>query len=158
MINIAEMPDAWNWEDVDGYDFTGRHVDQGSCGSCYLLANNNMLESRIKIWFGKEVLLGHQQRLDCNFMNEGCHGGWGFFDGLFVEQFGAVADQCARYEGSASPEGCGRWSGCDPVAGVKDTYYVGAKRAYGQMSEQDMIKEVRARGPILIDFNAGAEF
>ena len=26
------------------------------------------------------------------------------------------------------------------------------------MSEQDMIKEVRARGPILIDFNAGREF
>jgi len=26
------------------------------------------------------------------------------------------------------------------------------------MSEQDMLKEVRARGPILIDFNAGREF
>ena len=44
------------------------------------------------------------------------------------------------------------------MAGVKDTYYVGEKRSYGTMSEQDMIKEVRARGPILIDFNAGAEF
>ena len=29
-------------------------------------------------------------------------------------------------------------------------------KAYGQMSEADMIKELRSRGPFLLDFNAGA--
>ena len=43
------------------------------------------------------------------------------------------------------------------MVGVKDTYYVGGG-AYGKMSEADMLKEVRARGPILFDFNAGMEF
>lgn len=116
-----------------------------------------MLESRLKIHFGIDLPLSVQQRMDCNFINEGCHGGWGYFDGLFLEQYGAVAESCAAYEGSINPEGCGKWAKCPKVAGVKDTYYVG-NRHYGGMSEQDMLKEVRARGPILIDFNAGSEF
>ena len=43
------------------------------------------------------------------------------------------------------------------MAGVKDTYYVGPGY-YGGMSEQDMIKELRVRGPILFDFNANSVF
>ena len=31
-------------------------------------------------------------------------------------------------------------------------------KAYGQMSEADMIKELRSRGPFLLDFNANASF
>lgn len=156
-INIDDLPESWTWENVNGYDFASRHIDQGHCGSCYLLATNAMLESRIKIWYGKDMPLSVQQRLDCNFINEGCHGGWGYFDGLFLEQYGAVSEQCAAYVASTSPEGCGKHASCPKIAGVKDTYYVG-NRHYGGMSEQDMIKEVRARGPILIDFNAGREF
>ena len=43
------------------------------------------------------------------------------------------------------------------MAGVSDTYYVG-KDFYGGMSEQDMMKELRVRGPILFDFNANSVF
>lgn len=116
-----------------------------------------MLESRIKIWFGEQRDISVQHRLDCSFVNEGCHGGWGYFDGLFLENYGAVDEKCAAYEASISPDGCARWSSCEPIVGVSDVYYVGP-RAYGRMSEADMLKEVRARGPILIDFNAGFEF
>jgi len=42
------------------------------------------------------------------------------------------------------------------VVTVKNTRYVGGH--YGGMSEADMIKEIRARGPMLIDFNAGPTF
>lgn len=103
------MPAEWNWEDVNGYNFSPRVYDQGHCGSCYLLANNGMLESRLKIWFGVDIELSIQHRMDCSFVNEGCHGGWGFFDGLFLENYGAVEEKCAPYEGSTSPEGCARW-------------------------------------------------
>ncbi len=150
------MPAAWNWENVNGYNFSGRHTDQGHCGSCYLLATNSMLESRIKIHFGKEINLSPQHRLDCSFINEGCHGGWGYFDGLFLEQFGAVEESCAPYQASSEPSGCGKWSECPIVAGVKNTKYVGGH--YGGMSEADMIKEIRAKGPMLVDFNAGPTF
>lgn len=43
------------------------------------------------------------------------------------------------------------------MAGVSDTYYVGPGH-YGDMSEQDMIKELRVRGPILFDFDANEVF
>ena len=51
-IGMEEMPASWSWEDVNGYDFTSEPSDQGSCGSCYLLATNGMLEARNRIWFG----------------------------------------------------------------------------------------------------------
>lgn len=76
---------------------------------------------------------------------------------MFLETFGAVEEKCAPYEGSTTPRGCARWAECPIVAGVKDTYYVGSG-AYGKMSEADMLKEVRTRGPLLFDFNAGVEF
>ena len=109
-IDISDMPTDWSWENVGGYNFTGRHQDQGHCGSCYLIATNSMLEARIKIWYGKEVHLSTQQRLDCSFINEGCHGGWGYLDGIFMEQYGAVAEECATYQGSMSPTGCATWA------------------------------------------------
>ena len=59
--------------------------------------------------------------MDCNFINEGCHGGWGYLDGLFLENFGAVEESCAPYQGSSDLEGCGKWSHCPVVAAAKNT-------------------------------------
>lgn len=88
------------------------------------------MEARIRIWYGQDLPLSVQHRMDCNFMNEGCHGGWGQFDGLFLENYGAVDENCARYEGAVDVKGCAAWSKCPIVATVKDTYYVGT-RGYG---------------------------
>lgn len=94
--------------------------------------------------------------MDCSFMNEGCHGGWGYLDGLFLENFGAVEESCAPYQGSIDPDGCAKWAKCPTIAKVENTRYVGGH--YGGMSEADMIKEIRTKGPMLIDFNAGPSF
>ena len=51
-VNLDDLEAEFNWEDLNGYDFSGRIIDQGKCGSCFLLATNGMLESRIKIWEG----------------------------------------------------------------------------------------------------------
>jgi C1A family cysteine protease len=53
-FDLEEMPINFNWEDVMGFDFTGDVKDQKGCGSCYAIATTSMLESRVKIWFGKE--------------------------------------------------------------------------------------------------------
>lgn len=53
-LNIDEMPENWDWSNVNGYDFVARHIDQGHCGSCYMIATNVMMESRIKIKYGVE--------------------------------------------------------------------------------------------------------
>ena len=122
---MTKFEDSWDWSNVHGYDFSSRHVDQGRCGSCFMMATTAMLESRIKIWFGEDRQISLQHRLDCGFLNEGCHGGWGYFDGLWIENYGAVSEQCAPYQASASPDGCAQWSRCPKIAGVSDVYYVG---------------------------------
>jgi len=53
-IRREELPTDFRWDDFEGYDFVGRHSDQGGCGSCYAVAANTMLESRIKIWYGED--------------------------------------------------------------------------------------------------------
>lgn len=89
-------------------------------------------------------------------MTEGCHGGWGLLGGLFLESYYTVAEKDGRYEAKTTPHACRAYENAQPVASVEDTYYVGG--AYGKMSEESLMKEIRARGPVLYDFNAGYEF
>ena len=93
----VELEVEFRWDDIDGFDFTGDIRDQQGCGSCYALATVSMLESRIKIWFGLERKLSSQFVLQCNFMTEGCNGGWGTHTGFFLEHFYTVDEDCAPY-------------------------------------------------------------
>ena len=34
-IKMKDLPEEWNWENVDGVDFTGNVKNQGACGSCF---------------------------------------------------------------------------------------------------------------------------
>ena len=51
---------------------------------------------------------------------------------------------------------CAQYEGKTPAAKVDSVYYIGG--GYGQATELDLMKEIRARGPVLYDFNAGYEF
>ena len=124
-IDEETLPVNWRWDDVQGYDFTGRKIDQKACGSCYTIATNGMLESRLKIWYGHETTLSSQFRLDCNFMNEACHGGWGYTDAAFLKSFYTVDEACAPYLGDLNPQGCEAYRNCDPVAGIDHFYFPG---------------------------------
>lgn len=53
-FNPSDLPDTWDWRDVDGFDFTSPIRDQGGCGSCYTISFVQALESRVKIHTGKE--------------------------------------------------------------------------------------------------------
>lgn len=121
-----------------------------------MIASNAMLESRLKIWFGVEKELSSQFSLQCNFMTEGCHGGWGIFTGFFLENFYAVDASCAPYQAKTAENGCSAFSQCAPVAKVGHTYYVSDH--YGGMSEETIMKELRANGPLLYDFMADHVF
>lgn len=155
-IGIDDLPESFTWEDFQGYNFVGDVMDQKGCGSCYVVASTTMLESRIMVYYGEKHDLSSQFPLQCNFMNEGCHGGWGIFNGIWLEDYYTVARQDANYRGATTPDGCQQFRDALPRAKVANTYYIGGH--YNGMSERDMMWELRARGPFLLDFNAGRAF
>ena len=64
-----------------------------------MIATITMLESRIKLYYGEEKVLSSQMPLQCNFLTEGCHGGWGYLGGMFLESYYTVNEKDARYKG-----------------------------------------------------------
>lgn len=97
---------AFDWSNFRGHDFVGKMMDQKSCGSCYMIATITMLESRIKIFYGEERSLSSQMPLQCNFLTEGCHGGWGLLAGMFLESYYTVDDNKAPYKASTPEHTC----------------------------------------------------
>ena len=85
-IPDAEIPAVYDFRNIEGYDFTNPVRDQGHCGSCYTAAFNQAVESRLKIKYGQKVpMLSAQHVLSCNYLTEGCQGGWPHLNGFFME-------------------------------------------------------------------------
>ena len=63
--------------------------------------------------------------LSCNFLNEGCEGGWAFFNGLFMEKGHMVREDCGPYRGTTNGEKCSFYQKCPAVAKIEQSYFVG---------------------------------
>ena len=105
--NIDEIPDSlvpkeYDFRNIEGYDFTGSVRDQAECGSCYTLGFIQAIEARLKLKYaqrGSEIPgISPQFQMECNYMNEGCDGGWGIFNGFFAERASLVSEKCAPYK------------------------------------------------------------
>lgn len=79
-------------------------------------------------------------------MNEGCGGGWAFFNGYFAENAYMVKDQCMPYKAKTKGLTCGMAQNCSAYAKLERSYFVGG--AYGEVSEESMMKELVRNGPI----------
>ena len=90
-----------------------------------MIASTDILESRIKLWYGKERNLSVQFPLECNFLTEGCHGGFAYEYGLFLESYYTVAEEDAPYEATSEVNKCKMYENAKPVASVEKSYYVG---------------------------------
>jgi hypothetical protein len=55
LIPDSEIPLNYDFSNIEGYDFTGPIRDQGACGSCYTVSFTQVLESRLKLKYGKDV-------------------------------------------------------------------------------------------------------
>lgn len=98
-----QLPDHFDWRDVQGFDFTGQVRDQKSCGSCYTVAFTQVAESRLRLKYGKEVPeISPQFLINCNYMTEGCEGGWPHFHAYFAENGHLVSEECAPYQGKTA--------------------------------------------------------
>lgn len=115
------------------------------------------MEARIKLKYGKQPpMLSPQMLMTCNYMNEGCDGGWPHFNVFMSENGHLVSEECAPYIHRTKGDDCKNYQQCKPISKVKKSYFVGG--GWGNTSEKKMMKEILRNGPINGDFQAPSMF
>lgn len=158
-ISSESLPLEWDWTNIDGVNYVTSVREQGDCGGCYIISTIGMLESRLRIFTNNEFndKLSAQYLVSCNFYTEGCNGGYPTLVNKFISEFGAVPERCMEWLGDDGE--CNKV--CDESSlpykvSVSDFYYIGGY--YGASDEESMMKELRARGPIIGNFEPQMDF
>jgi len=155
-ISEDELPESWDWTNINGVNYVPSPREQKNCGSCYILSTIEMIESRLRILTNNDfqTSLSIQYALSCNFYTEGCNGGYPTLVNKFISEFNLIPDSCAHYQ--AKNTEC--VTECDsPLrVSVSDYYYIGGY--YGASDEENMMKEIRARGPIIANLEPSRDF
>ena len=95
-----QIPEQFSFNNIDGFDFTSQIRNQEHCGACYATSFVQVVEARTKLLYGKEAeALSTQFLLSCNYLNEGCEGGWPIFNGYLAENGYLISEECAPYLG-----------------------------------------------------------
>eukprot|EP00359_Climacostomum_virens_P003150 CAMPEP_0204917340 /NCGR_PEP_ID=MMETSP1397-20131031/14927_1 /ASSEMBLY_ACC=CAM_ASM_000891 /TAXON_ID=49980 /ORGANISM="Climacostomum Climacostomum virens, Strain Stock W-24" /LENGTH=525 /DNA_ID=CAMNT_0052090137 /DNA_START=604 /DNA_END=2179 /DNA_ORIENTATION=+ len=153
------LPEAWDWADINGVSYVSKPREQGDCGSCYTISTVEMLESRLRIKTGDldMELLSEQYLVSCSFYTEGCGGGYPTLLNKFISEFTIVPQHCLPYKEKDAPcvLQCDQDSLRQKVT-VSDFYYIGG--FYGASDEENMMKEIRARGPVIANFEPPYDF
>lgn len=156
-IPDSEIPLSYDFSNIDGYDFTGPIRDQAACGSCYTVSFTQVAESRLKMKYGKEInQISPQFLMQCNYLNEGCDGGWSFYHGYLLENGHMVSEECAPYQAKTKGIKCKDFAHCPPVARVHSSYFIGG--AYGESTEKRMMKEMLKNGILNGELNVPQVF
>jgi len=153
----GDLPDSFDWRDVNGTDYTTPIKDQGFCGSCWAFATVGPLECNIKIKDNKTVNLSEQWLVSCNRDGWGCNGGWEAHD---YHQWkidpcgdtGAVLEEDFPYEANNSPCGCPY----NHSYKISTWAYIG--KSYGVPSVNSIKQAIMDYGPIFVCVAADAAF
>lgn len=148
-IDVTKLPKNWDWRNVGGVNFVPSPRRQLNCGSCYIFSLVSSLESRLRIMTNNKdrTEFSRQFPLGCSFYTEGCQGGYPFLVAKFFHEFEVIPESCAPYD----PVNVNCHNTCDytqhPIKYTVSKYeYLGG--FYGATNEIDILKEIRARGPI----------
>lgn len=160
-IPASVIPNTWDFRNIEGYDFTGHLRDQGWCGSCYTMAFVQVMESRLKLKYAnkmKEDLksLSPQHLLVCNYLTDGCQGGWTSYHGFFTENAHLTTEECAPYKGKTNGDHCGNYEKCPPIARNNKTYYVGDYHL--RLTQEQIQQELLMHGPVTTSVMAGGQW
>ena len=101
-------------------------------------------------------MLSAQYLMQCNYMNEGCDGGWSFFHGYLAENGHLVDEECAPYKARTKGMTCGEYKKCQTKAKIQKSYFIGG--AYGESSEKKMMKEILHGGIVNGELNVPRVF
>jgi len=115
------------------------------------------MEARLKLRYGKQPpIISPQMLITCNYMNEGCDGGWPHFNVFLAENGHVVSEKCSPYKSKTKEDICKNHENCPPVAKIEKSYFVGG--GWGNTSEKRMMKEILRNGPLNGDFQAPSMF
>ena len=158
-IDEETLPKNWDWRNVGGINFYSEERKQGDCGSCYVIGTISVLESRLRIkTLNKDkTKFSIQFPISCNFYSEGCDGGYPILVAKFFKDFEIIPDECFLYK--EKNDNCNKicdYSKYKKKYIVNDYGYIGG--FYGASNELNMIKELRARGPIIGNIKVPVSF
>ena len=115
------------------------------------MAFTQAVEARMKVKYGVEPpQLSPQMLLSCNYMTEGCEGGWPHMHAYFTENGHLTSEACAPYVAMTKNKPCSLYRECPREAKVTKTWDIGG--AYGKSSEKLMMKEILRNGPLNTEF------
>jgi len=148
------LPTQWDWRNVSGRNFLDDVIDQGSCGSCYMVATTHMLAARHRIKTDPNFEgFSFNFPLFCSEYNQGCDGGYAFLAAKWASDVGLVPKSCSAED----PEGLK--TTCTLTCSVANLtkswravnhHYVGGY--YGAASEEEMKRELVEDGPLVVSF------
>lgn len=150
-----ELPEQFDWRNVNGVNYVSPVRNQGECGSCYAFSSLAMLESRLRIMTNNtlKVSFSPQDIVSCSKYSQGCMGGFPFVTaGKYAQDFGAVSEECYPYKGhdySCNRKHCKRYY----VANYK---YIGG--FYGGCNEELMKIDLIENGPLTVAFQVYPDF
>lgn len=151
-----QLPDSFDWSNVNGVNYVSPVRNQGQCGSCYAFASMAMLEARLRIATNNSVsvVLSPQDVMGCSEYSQGCAGGFPYLiAGKYAQDFGAIEESCFPYV--AHDSSCTEKKGCLRYYST-NYFYIGG--FYGACNEAQMRIELVKNGPIAVGFEVYSDF
>lgn len=145
------MPESLDYRNHNGKNYLEPVIDQGDCGSCYVVSTMRMLSARNKIRMQDASALPFSISfpLYCAEYNQGCDGGYAFLTSKWSEDLGMIPATCARYTTKGS---CTIDPACVNQMGTRlraaNHRYVGGY--YGGASEDAMMRDLVENGPLVV--------
>merc|ERR1712226_440568 len=178
-----DIPEAYDWRNVNGVSYVSPVRHQDMCGSCYIFSSAAELEARIRIATNnkRQPILSTQQVVDCSPYSQGCEGGFPFLiAGKWAQDWGFVDEECYPYEGKDNvcrdPE-LKQYMANDKITEniqffdydkiedtncFKDRYYTWMYRYvggyFGNCDESKMKEEIFKNGPVSVGFLVTDDF
>jgi cathepsin F len=136
-------PESFDWREKGAI---GPVKDQGSCGSCWAFSAVGNLEALYHIRDGKHETISEQELVDCDKVDDGCHGG-------LMENAFSYAENSKGIMREVHYPYTGRHLNCKSTDKVKYGQ-VNRHHKFEQVTEEQLKELIYNHGPMTIAINA----
>ncbi|HSR30191.1 MAG TPA: C1 family peptidase [Anaerolineae bacterium] len=135
-FSVAEFPEAWDWRDVEGANWTTAIRDQEGCGSCVAFGTSAVLEAMFKLHEQDAALqpdLSEAHLFFCGCGNCCDKGWWPSYALDYARDSGVPDEACFPYQDRNMPcsDSCDDWqSRVVKVTSWQEVLDVGARKEW----------------------------